>query len=66
MFGINEIIKIYPQLSKHILTNAINGGLLPVTWVGNQRCFYISDVEKYLRSKTLRHEDIINTWGNDE
>ena len=68
LYGINEVTKIYPKLSKYILTNAINKGLLPVTWVGNQRHFYKKDIEEYLRSNTTKIDvaEELNTWRTNE
>lgn len=65
LYGINDIIKMYPSLSKYILTNAINEGLLPVTWVGHERHFYINDIENYLQSKTEK-VDSIDSWRTYE
>lgn len=69
LYSITQIIELYPMLSKHILTNAINDGDLKVTWIGNKRHFYLKDVENYLRK---REEKIINnipetieTWRNN-
>ena len=56
LYSINEVMNIYPQLSKHILTNAINAGLLSVTKIGIHRHFYIKDIEEYLQSKTTKFD----------
>ena len=39
IYSINDVITLYPCLSKHIITNHINEGNLPVIRVGNQRYF---------------------------
>ena len=65
--GITEVIKIYPSLSKYILTNAINDGLLPVTWVGNERHFYISDIEAFLQTRTQKNKaHSLTSWRTSE
>ena len=64
LYGISEIGEIYPKLTKHILTKAINDGLLPVTWVGNERCFYMSDIEKYLEDNTQKKN--LKAWRTNE
>lgn len=51
LYSINEIIELYPLLSKYIITNAINEGTLKVTWVGNKRYFKLEDVEEYLKKQ---------------
>ena len=68
LYGIDEVTKIYPKLSKYILTNAINAGLLPVTKVGNKRHFYKKDIEEYLKSNTTKIDVAaeLNTWRNNE
>ena len=60
LYGINEICEIYPVMTKHKITKAINAGELPVTWVGNERCFYLKDIDNYLASCTSKKN--INTW----
>ena len=62
LYGINDICKIYPKMTKHIITAAINTGELPVTWIGNERCFYLKDIENYLESKTIRKD--VTAWRN--
>lgn len=64
LYSIGEIIEIYPKLTKHILTKAINSGVLPVTWVGNERCFYLKDVDNYLANQTTRQN--VTTWRTSE
>lgn len=51
LYSINQIIDLYPMLSKHILTNAINNSELKVTWIGNKRYFNLSDIDDYLQKK---------------
>ncbi len=64
LYGINEIGEIYPKLTKHILTKAIQDGSLPVTKVGNERCFYMSDIQKFLESNTQKKN--ITAWRTNE
>lgn len=64
LYNVNEIGEIYPKLTKHILTNAINKGDLPVTWIGNERCFYMSDIQKYLDANTQQND--ITSWRTNE
>jgi len=58
LYSINQIIELYPLLSKHILTNAINNGELKVTWLGNKRYFNLNDINEYLK---LKQETVHNT-----
>ena len=58
LYSINEIMEIYPKLSKYIITKAINEKLLPVTWIGNERHFYISDVDNFLQASTNKKNNI--------
>lgn len=51
LYSINQIIDLYPILSKHILTNAINNNELKVTWIGNKRYFNLNDIDNYLSKK---------------
>ena len=67
MLDINDILDIYPQLSKYIITNAISNGDLKVTWIGNKRYFKLIDIEHYLNNKQEKMEsiaDTIKTWRN--
>lgn len=57
LYSINQVINLYPLLSKHILTNAINNGELKVTWIGNKRYFNLNDIDNYLKQK---EEKIVN------
>lgn len=67
LYGINEITKIYPKLSKYILTKAINEKILPVTWIGNERHFYISDIENFLQTSTKRSNiNNVTSWRTSE
>lgn len=68
LYGINEITKIYPKLSKYILTKAVNENVLPVTWIGNERHFYISDIENFLQTSTQRKNvvDNLTSWRTSE
>ncbi len=59
-YTIAEIQEIYPQLSKHILSDAISKGLLPVTTIGNSRNFYLKDIEEYLQKCTTRNDPLPN------
>lgn len=65
LYSINEIINLYPLLSKYIITNAINEGTLKVTWVGNKRYFKLEDIENYLKNQQDNNisEQIAN-WRN--
>ena len=69
LYSINQVIEIYPMLSKHILTNAINSGELKVTWIGNKRYFALTDIDNYLSRKQEKiMNDIpqkIESWRND-
>lgn len=60
---------MYPLLSKHIITNAINNGDLKVTWVGNKRYFTLEDVDNYLNRKEENNKenisDTIKSWRNN-
>lgn len=51
LYSINQVIDLYPILSKHILTNAINNNELKVTWIGNKRYFNLNDIDNYLSKK---------------
>ncbi len=69
LYSINQVIELYPLLSKHIITNAINNGDLKVTWVGNKRYFNLSDIDDYLSQK---QEKVVNdvpekldSWRNN-
>lgn len=57
LYSIGQVIQLYPMLSKHILTNAINNDKLKVTWIGNKRYFNLNDIDDYLK---LKQEKIIN------
>ena len=65
LYSINEIMEIYPKLSKYIITKAINEKLLPVTWIGNERHFYISDIDNFLQASTSKKNNI-TTWRTHE
>lgn len=65
LYNINEIMEIYPKLSKYIITKAINEKLLPVTWIGNERHFYISDIDNFLQASTNKKNNI-TTWRTHE
>lgn len=65
LYSINEIMEIYPKLSKYIITKAINEKLLPVTWIGNERHFYISDIDNFLQASTNKKNNI-TTWRTHE
>ena len=58
-------MEIYPKLSKYIITKAINEKLLPVTWIGNERHFYISDIDNFLQASTNKKNNI-TTWRTHE
>ena len=45
LYSINQVIELYPILSKHIITNGINDGSLKVTWIGNKR-FLLKIIKK--------------------
>lgn len=62
LYSIGEITKIYPKLTKYILTKAVNSGMIPVTWIGNERHFYEADVEKFLKSKTQKDCIVNSSW----
>ncbi|MBE6152767.1 MAG: helix-turn-helix domain-containing protein [Firmicutes bacterium] len=58
LYSINQVIQLYPLLSKHLITNAINGGELKVTWIGNKRYFKLNDIDDYLKQK---QEKVVNS-----
>jgi len=68
LYSINQIIELYPLLSKHILTNAINNGELKVTWLGNKRYFNLNDINEYLKLKqeTVHNSvpETLESWRN--
>lgn len=70
LYNINQVIEIYPLLSKHLLTNAINNGELKVTWIGNKRYFSLNDIDNYLKTKQEivknNAPNIIKSWRNYE
>ena len=68
LYSINEIQEIYPQLSTHLITKAINEGLLSVTRIGRLRYFYLKDIEEYLQSITTQTNiaEELNAWRNRE
>lgn len=68
MYSINEVISIYPQLSKHIITKYISDGILPVTRIGNHRYFYKLDIENVLKSKIeqINVTNQLNSWRNNK
>lgn len=57
LYSINQVIQLYPVLSKHLITNAINNSELKVTWIGNKRYFKLNDIEDYLK---LKQEKVVN------
>lgn len=57
LYCINQVIQLYPVLSKHLITNAINNSELKVTWIGNKRYFKLNDIEDYLK---LKQEKVVN------
>ena len=65
LYSINEIMEIYPKLSKYIITKAINEKLLPVTWIGNERHFYISDIDNFPQA-SINKKNNITTWRTHE
>ena len=68
LYSINEVTKIYPKLTKYILTKAINDGTLSAIWIGHERHFYAKDIENYLQSNTKKKEisNSINSWRTNE
>lgn len=68
LYSINQVIELYPMLSKHILTNAINNGDIKVTWLGNKRYFSLLDVDNYLKEKQKQNRNdipaTIESWRN--
>ena len=61
---------MYPLLSKHIITNGINDGLLKVSWIGNKRYFKLDDIEEFVKNKQEKSSNIISktieSWRNKE
>ena len=51
---------MYPLLSKHIITNGINDGLLKVSWIGNKRYFKLDDIEEFIKNKQEKSSNIIS------
>ena len=70
LLDINRVIKMYPVLSKHILTNAINDGSINVTWIGNKRYFKEEDIEEFIERKKEQSNNVISktiaNWRNNE
>ena len=64
LYGIEEILRIYPLLSKHLITNAINKNDLKSYWIGNKRYFYLSDIEDYINSNKMqsKNKEEIESW----
>lgn len=61
---------MYPLLSKHIITNGINDGILKVTWIGNKRYFTLDDIENFIKNKQDKSNNIISdtiaSWRNNQ
>lgn len=66
LYSINEVTKLYPKLTKYLLTKAINDGLLPVVWIGNERHFYANDIENYLNKNNHKNIHTLNSWRTNE
>lgn len=70
LYSINQIIQLYPLLSKHLITNAINNGELQVTWIGNKRYFKLNDIDDYLKLKQEKVNNnipsTIESWRNQK
>ncbi len=68
LYSITEVEKIYPKLSKYILTKAINEGKLPVTFIGNVRHFYLKDIDTFLENNTQQKlgPNSITSWRTIE
>lgn len=68
LYSITEVEKIYPKLSKYILTKAINEGQLPVTFIGNVRHFYLKDIDAFLeRSRQQKlNPNSFTSWRTSE
>ena len=65
LHSLSEIIALFPSLSKHIITNAINKGKLKVTWIGNRRFFCIDDIKNYLSGS--EEKIVVNSnWRDDK
>lgn len=64
LYSTSEITKIYPKLSKHTITKAISDGELPVTWIGNERLFYLKDVDRFLENHTVTKD--LKAWRTNE
>lgn len=62
LYGIEEIISIFPQLSKHIITKAINNNEIHATWIGNKRYFSISEINKLLKCEKPTNNN--ESWRN--
>lgn len=66
IYSINDVITLYPCLSKHIITKHINEGSLPVIRVGNHRYFYKEDIENILQAKPEKICNKLNIRRNNE
>ena len=68
LYSISQIIELYPILSKHLITNAINSGDLEVTWIGNKRYFKLNDIDNYLKKQQEKIDNhipkVIESWRN--
>lgn len=69
LYSLSEVLKLFPKLSKYLITNAINCGKLKVTWIGSRRFFYLEDIKKYLDDLEYKNKDIsseISDWRKDK
>lgn len=61
LYSINQVIELYPILSKHIITNGINDGSLKVTWIGNKRYFKLEDIDVFIKNNQEKSNSAITS-----
>ena len=61
LYSINQVIELYPILSKHIITNGINDGSLKVTWIGNKRYFKLEDIDIFIKNNQEKSNNAITS-----
>lgn len=61
LYSINQVIELYPILSKHIITNGINDGSLKVTWIGNKRYFKLEDIDVFIKNNQEKSNNAITS-----
>lgn len=68
LYSIKEVEKIYPMLSKYLLTKAVNEGQLPVTYIGHVRHFCLKDIDDFLERNTQKKlsPNSFTSWRTNE